>query len=366
MKKWYVGTVLMLAAVVAVIWAVFVWFQPAVEDAGVAPPVKTAPAPMVRVMAVPVKNFAARLELTGSVEPVRIAQLASTAEGVTKRIVVREGGQVDAGTLLVTIVRQRGVEALINSLSRELTLEEDNLQRLIFLVEAGALPAEQLDQADIRREKIHVQLTNAREAARDYELRAPWSGVVGRIHVKEGELVIPRAPLVEMYDPASLIIQTAVPEHYALAISTDMAVDVKLDAYHGQVFSGQIVHVFPQLDARLRSRMIHISLDQPVVLLPGMFARLDIILESLVDVPGVPVAAVLSSPQGPVVFVVEDGKALRRKVETGIENDGFVQIKKGVDVGETLIIAGAEKLKDGAAVTVRTAGSGQSSAGGIK
>jgi len=356
----------MLAAVVAVIFAVFIWFQPAVEDAGVAPTAKAAPAPMVRVMAVPVRNFASKLELTGSVEPVRIAQLASTAEGVTKSIVVREGDQVDAGSLLAAIVSKSGVEALVHSLSRELAQEEDNLQRLTILVEAGALPAEQLDQADIRREKIRVQLINAREAARDYEVRAPWSGVVSRIHVEEGELVVPRAPVVEMYDPSSLIIKSAVPERYAVAIFTDMAVEVKLDAFPGQIFSGKIVHVFPQLDARLRSRTIQISLDQSVNLLPGMFARLDIILESLVNVPGVPVAAVLSSPQGPVVFVVEDDKAQRRNVVTGIENDGFIQIKKGVDVGETLIIAGAEKLKDGAVVTVRTAGSGQSSAGGGK
>jgi membrane fusion protein (multidrug efflux system) len=362
MKKWIFGTALVLAAAVAV----FVWYQTAVEDVDIAPAARTAPAPMVQVMPVPVKSFAAKLELTGSVEPLRIAQLASTAEGVAKKVLVREGDQVSTGVLLASIARKGGVDALIDSLSRELAQEEDNLLRLITLVDAGALPAEQLEQAGLAREKIHVQLINAREAARDYDLRAPWSGIVSRVQIKEGELVAPRTPLVEIYDPASLMIQTAVPERYAVAMSIGMAVEIKLDAYPGQVFGGQIVQVFPLLDARLRTRTIQIALDQRLSLLPGMFARLDIILESVADVPGVPTHAVLPSPQGPVVFVVEDDKAHRRKVETGIEDGGFIQIKQGVDVGETLIVAGAENLKDGASVTVRAAGSGQSSTKGAQ
>jgi len=362
MKKWLAGTALVLAGVITVV----VWYQPAAEESAVVPQARTAPAPMVQVQPVALKDFAAKLELTGSVEPVRSAQLASTAEGVVKKMLVREGDQVTAGTLLAAITRKGGVEALLDALSRELAQEEDNLQRLSTLVAVGALPAEQLEQAEITREKIRVQLINAREAARDFDLRAPWSGVVSRVLVKEGELVAPRTPLLEIYDPASLMIKAAVPERYAVAIAIGMAVVIKLDAYPGQVLAGTIAQVFPVLDARLRSRTIQIALDQPRVLLPGMFARLDIILESVVDVPGVPVQAVLTSPQGPVVFVVEDEKAQRRRVETGIEADGFIQIKNGIKVGETLIIAGAENLKDGAAVTVRTAGSGQAPAKGTQ
>jgi len=360
MKKWFAGTALVLAGVITFV----VWYQPAAEESAVVPQARTAPTPMVQVQPVALKDFAAKLELTGSVEPVRSAQLASPAEGVLKNMLVREGDQVTAGILLAAITRKGGVDALIDALSRELAREEDNLERLRTLVEVGALPAEQLEQAEITRGKIHVQLINAREAARDFDLRAPWSGVVSRVLVKEGELVAPRAPLLEIYDPASLVIQTAVPERYAVAMVTGMAVSVRLDAYPGQLFGGRIVQVFPQLDARMRSRTVQIALDQPLALLPAMFARLDIILATVQDVPGVPVQAVMTSPQGTVVFVVEDDKAQRRRVETGIESDGFIEIKKGVKVGETLIIAGAENLKDGAAVTVRTAGSGQAPAKG--
>lgn len=366
MKKWILGSGLVLGAVVTVILVVFLWFPPAAEEPVAAPQTKTAPAPMVRVMPVPLKDFAARLELTGGVEPVRIAQLAATAEGVVNRLFVREGDRVSANTLLVAIARKDGVAALIESLSRELAQEEDNLQRLEALVVAGALPAEQLDQAGIGREKINVQLINARAAARDFDLRAPWPGVVSRLYVKEGELVAPRSPLVEIYDPTSLIIKTAVPERHAVAMSIGMPVEVKLDAYPGQVFSGQIVQLFPLLDARLRSRTIQIALDQPVTLLPGMFARLNIILESVAAVPGVPAQAVMASAQGPVVYIVEEGKALRRNVETGIEDDGFIQIKKGVAVGEAIVVAGAENLKDGAAVTARPTGSAQPQTGGTQ
>ncbi|HDR14661.1 MAG TPA: efflux RND transporter periplasmic adaptor subunit [Desulfobacteraceae bacterium] len=319
------------------------------------------PVPRVEVITASKSKISKTLELTGSVEPYRVARLASPAEGPVVGIRVREGDLVKVGESVLSIGRKKGVDALIASLREELKKEEDNLIRTKRLVESEALPGEQLDQARAAYEKVRAQLAQAEERAQDYIITAPWTGVVSRVNVKEGEFVAPRAVLLEMYDPASLVVRAAVPENYAAAVSVGMHVDVRLDAYYDEVVQGRVERVYPYLDSRLRTRTVEIALIEGPRLLPGMFARLNVVLENLDDVVTVPTEALVTRPKGRMIFVVEDGKAVARTVETGVESGNRIQIVSGIQFGDKIIIAGNEKLKSGAEVH---AGEAQKSGGG--
>ncbi|RJQ65798.1 MAG: efflux RND transporter periplasmic adaptor subunit [Desulfobacteraceae bacterium] len=316
------------------------------------PPVNQKKPPGVRVASASKATVSRALELTGSVEPYRVAQLASPAEGPVLNIRVREGDRVKAGDALLSIGRKKGIDALIASLREDLKNEEDNLGRTRQLVASEALPGEQLDQARAAFEKVRAQLVKAEETALDYGVIAPWSGVVSRVLVKEGEFVAPRAALLEMYDPASLVIRAAVPEKHAAEIAAGMHVELRLDAFPDEIMQGRIERVYPYLDTRLRTRTIEIIPAKPVHLLPGMFARLKVLLKTMHEAVVVPSEALVSTPKGRVVFVMEDGKAFARHVETGIEEGNRIQIVSGVQPGDKVIVAGNEKLKDGAAVSL--------------
>jgi membrane fusion protein (multidrug efflux system) len=308
--------------------------------------------PRVRAIAATEAAISSGLELTGSVAPYRVARLASPAEGPVADIRVREADRVKAGDSLLFIGRKKGADALITSLREELKKEEDNLSRTRQLVESEALPGEQLDQARSAFEKVHAQLVRAEETARDYAIYAPWEGVVSRVNVKEGEFVAPRAVLLEIFDPASLVILAAVPEKHAAEVTAGMRVDVRLDAYPGDIMQGRIERVYPYLDSRLRTRTMEITLEKPIDLLPGMFARLNVLLKNIDDAVIVPLEALVTTPKGQVVFVVEDGKAVARAVKTGIEADNRIQLVSGVQPGDKVIIAGNEKLKSGMDVSL--------------
>ncbi|MGM0654989.1 MAG: efflux RND transporter periplasmic adaptor subunit [Thermodesulfobacteriota bacterium] len=211
--------------------------------------------PRVRAIAATKAAISSGLELTGSVEPYRVARLASPAEGPVADIRVREADRVKAGDSLLFIGRKKGADALITSLREELKKEEDNLRRTRQLVEGEALPGEQLDQAGSAFEKVHAQLVQAEETARDYAIYAPWEGVVSRVNVIDDAVIVP--------------------------------------------------------------------------------------LEALV-----------TTPKGQVVFVVEDGRAVARAVKTGIEADNRIQLVSGIQPGDKVIIAGNEKLKSGVDVSL--------------
>lgn len=313
--------------------------------------------PQVRVIPATRSSISKTLELTGSVDPYRVAQLASPAEGPVVDVRVREADRVTTGLSLLSIGRKKGVDALIVSLREELKKEEDNLSRTRQLVESQALPGEQLDQARAAYEKVRALLIKAEETALDYIIKAPWAGVVSQVKVKDGEFVSPRAVLLEIYDPASLVIRASIPEKHSAEVVAGMRVDVRLDAYFDDVFQGRVERIYPYLDSRLRTRTVEIALDKSVNLLPGMFARLTLSLTNAKEVVIVPLEALVSTPKGQVVFVFEDGKATARMVKTGIEAGNRIEIISGIQPGDKVIVAGNEKLKNGA--DVRLAGEGK-------
>jgi membrane fusion protein (multidrug efflux system) len=175
--------------------------------------------------------------------------------------------------------------------------------------------------------------------------------VVSKIRVHDGDFVAPRAQLAEIYDPGSLIVRVAVPEQEAAALALGMQVEVELDAYPGKRFAARITRLYPYLDLHTRTRVAEITLVGAPRLLPGMFARAHLVKETIADAITVPAYSLVPVPGGSfAAFVVKDGKTERRKVETGIEVAGRVRIVSGLKAGDKLIVAGQEKLKDGAAV----------------
>lgn len=297
------------------------------------------------------------IALTGSVEAGRIAQLASPAEGPVLSVRVREGDAVRRGQVLLTLGRTEGASALVSSLREDLKKEEDNLDRTRQLVKSGAIPGEQLDSAVANTSRMRAQLVKAQESTRDYVISAPWSGVVSKMKVRDGDFVGPRAPLAEIYQPGSLMIQLSLAEQDAAGIKRGMQAHVELDAYPDKRFSGQVTRLYPYLDPKTRTRLAEITLTDGPKLLPGMFARAFLVRETIADAITIPAHSLLANPGGGfAAFVIQDGKAVRRKLETGAEMDGRVRVLAGLNEGDKLIVGGQDKLKDGAAVKLPEAG----------
>jgi membrane fusion protein (multidrug efflux system) len=132
-----------------------------------------------------------------------------------------------------------------------------------------------------------------------------------------------------------------------------MPLEARLDAYPEKVFNGRVARVYPDIDRRIRTRTVEAKIAGIPEVMPGMFARLTLKLKQADDAVVVPLAALITTPEGgKVVFVVKDGKALRRKVKTGIEASDRIQLLEGVNPGDKVIISGHKDLKDGMDVRV--------------
>jgi len=184
-------------------------------------------------------------------------------------------------------------------------------------------------------------------------MTAPFDGVITAVHVRPGDLATPRSPLLEMYEPDSLVIRFSVPEAQASAVRPGFRLEVTLDALNGRAFDAEITRVYPQLDEAMRTRTVEAKLTEPAEIVPHMFARLKLELRRADDAVLVPAEAVLTAPTGErYVFVVNQGKAHRQIVELGIEQERTVQVLSGLEPGQHVVVAGQAALRDGQLVRV--------------
>lgn len=311
------------------------------------------PAMPVRVEPVVVRALTRQALYTGSVEPTRVARMASPAEGPVTACAVREGDHADQGSILVRVGRSGIVESNLAAANDELERQQSDFQRVERLVETGAFPAEQLELARSALRRAEAQVAAAVTSADDYDIHAPWSGVISDVHVAEGNYVAPRTPLVDMYDPASLRVRFSVPERDARWIQLGSVAPVTLDAFPGQVFDAHIERIYPRLDAKTRTLTVEADLATEEPLFSGMFARITAPLETVAGATVIPAGAMVALPDGQlVVYVVDDGIALRRFVRIGLETGGFMQVLEGIEPGENVVAQGQESLRDGAPVRI--------------
>ena len=332
--------------------------QTSSTEAGKAPQKPAQQAPAVTLETVAKGVFRQYVTLTGSVEPTTVAGLASPAEGPVLECSVREGDAVRAGQTVVRIGRQASAQALRASAAEELRRQNEEFKRVSVLVREKALSGDQLDLARASLERAKAALAQADQAAGDYVVTAPWDGIVSQVHVADGNFVAPRETLVDLYDPASLVLRFTVAEDQAFVLKPGSKVLAVFDGLGDKEFELEIVRAYPGLDRRLRTRAFEARLPEKVVFIPGMFGRLRAVLHEE-SVMTVPIDAVVVQGGKHIVFRVVDGKASRRQIETGFEQDGRVLVRSGLEPGDKIIVGGIERVKDGAGVRVPGDGGGR-------
>ncbi|MCA1788736.1 MAG: efflux RND transporter periplasmic adaptor subunit [Thioalkalivibrio sp.] len=311
------------------------------------------PAAPVQVERATVRDLTRSVVYTGSIEPVRVARMASPAEGPIVECVVREGDTVRVDQRLVVLGRSHMAESGLEAARAELVRQAEDLARVEQLVKSGSLPAEQLEIGRAAVKRAEAQVAAGETGAADYEIRAPWEGVVSRVWISEGNYVAPRAPLVEIYDPGSLRARFAVPEQEVRHLKVGTSVAIHLDAWPDARLTGAIERIYPQLEPTTRTVTVEAGLAADVPLLSGMFARVEVPVQTAPGAVVIPASALLSLPDGGlVVFLAKADKAVRLPVEIGLEAGGSVQILAGVAAGEDVIVRGQENLKDGAAIRI--------------
>jgi len=193
------------------------------------------------------------------------------------------------------------------------------------------------------------------------------SGTVLNAPYSIGDTLSTQSAVYVVGDLSGLRVETFVPERFVLAISQGLGAQVRLEAIPEEIFYAVIDEVSPVLDPASRTLRILLRFaDRPLGaaadvnfsqpgnrVKAGMFATITLVTQTRADVPVIPRVSVINTYGSWIVFVVDDdGIARRREVELGLENEEFIEVLGGVELGDRIVSAGQNFLTDGDPVRI--------------
>jgi RND family efflux transporter MFP subunit len=180
-------------------------------------------------------------------------------------------------------------------------------------------------------------------------------GTVLQTPVHGGDTVSTQTAIIVVGDLSTLMIETFVPERFSNAAQRGLAAQVSLEAMPGETFTAIVNEVSPVLDPASRTVRIRLRFSGAADprIRAGMFATVSLVTNTRRDVPIIPRVAPISTYGSWIVFTVDDRNiASRRPVILGIENELFVEVISGLDVGDRVVSAGQNFLTDGDLVRI--------------
>ena len=308
------------------------------------------PVELVVVKAVPLQDD---LQAVGSLRSNESVILRPEVAGRIATIGFKDGQVVRKGQLLV------GLDATLNEAEvaqyrAEYDLALSNLKRSEDLAQQKFISSSARETAASNAQVAEARLKLAQARLSKMRIVAPFDGVVGIRGVSLGDYVKDGSDLVNLEDVRNLKVDFRVPERMLSQVRPGQTVEVLADAYPSEKWQGQIEAINPRVDQNGRSLEIRGRLDNTSGRLrPGMFVRVRVIVGERSEALMVPEQAIVPAGDEFFVFLANDGKARRVQVKTGLRREGLVEIVRGLNAGDKVVVSGQQRLgRDGQAVSV--------------
>ena len=193
-------------------------------------------------------------------------------------------------------------------------------------------------EASLRLAQIHLKNTT---------IRAPISGIISKRFLDRGAFVSTTTPIVRIVAMDRVKVLVQVVENELAQVKVGAKAEIYVDAYRKQVFQGGVSRISPTVDPESRMADIEIQVDnRDHRLKPGMFARVNLVVQRRNGVLLLSKDSLIREHGHTRVFVHENGRALLREVVLGLEGEKYVEVVRGLQEGEEVIVAGQYELKD--------------------
>ena len=314
------------------------------------------PPAAVAVAEVQSESWRQSLFAVGSIAAEQGIDVTAPLPGTVVDITFESGEQVKHGDVLVKM------DVVVDMAQLDGLIAARKLRALQFERAKKLLDDRQISQSDYDAARAALDEADANMKAKKAliarkRVYAPFDGTLGIRMIDLGEYLEPGDPVVplQMLDP--IHVDYALPEHFLSRLSINQAIEIKVSAYPGELFQGQITAFDPGIDPNTRNVRIRATIANPDRRLrPGMFAEVWTIEPVHKEVLSLPETAVTYSPFGDTVYVVneKDGATVveRLQVHTGEVRDGRVEITSGLALGERVVSVGQNKLRNGMPVQV--------------
>ncbi|MEW6375875.1 MAG: efflux RND transporter periplasmic adaptor subunit [Thermodesulfobacteriota bacterium] len=322
----------------------------------------------VEVVEVVLRPISYTLSAVGSLKTPENVTISPKKAGIIQKILVREGDRVKKGQVLVQLdevdarLQVERAEARVQEAEASLETHRSTLARYRKLLESKVIPQQtyddislkvKLDEARLALAKTELNL--AKQNLIDHRIVSPIEGVVNLKIASLGEHVnvAPKDEIMMIVQMDPLELEFYIPENWAGKIRKGNRIQFTVKAFSEEKFSAIIQFISPTADPATRNVRMKALVQNPSYRLkPGFFTEVSIPTGGNPNALVIPESAIFSQEGKMFAFVVKEGVALRREVETGTRFDGKVEVTKGIQKGERVVTIGHEQLSEGMKVRI--------------
>ena len=309
------------------------------------------------------------LNAVGTLRAIHGADLAFEVSGVVTQIGAKPGSEVKQGQPLVAL--NDAVEAAqLRALQAAANLSKVNQARAKEQLDIHAISQGDFDAADADLKAKEAAVQQAAAVVAKKRLVAPFAGQVGLITTSPGAFVNSGVSVVTLQQMDPIYVDFYLPQRELAKLGNGQKVDLTLDAFGGEPFTGKVTAVNPKVDPSTRNVQVEATIPNPKRrLVPGMFAGVALEVGSKQKFLTLPQTAITYNPYGATVFVAKKGEVVGADgakkealvaqqvfVTTGPTRGDQVAILKGLDEGAVVVTSGGLKLKNGTPLAVNNQG----------
>ncbi len=344
-------------------------------------------------------TFTLTVEETGYVQAANDREVQATLAAQVRELLVETGDKVVPGQVLIKLfspelttetestrsqlVRTeselQAAELSVQSIRLELEQAENDLARKKTLLQSGALAQAEYEQAQLQVDKLKKSisqqevsvsglnkqvaslgavLNSLEEKAGELQVISPISGTILDLPVKVGQVVSPGTMLAQVGSDSQLEVKTELLSDGLRRVKTGQTTHITAPVLGEQALTGQVSKIYPRayektsaLGVIQRRVPVIIALNQSTNLQPGYEVRVAIETLRKEGVILLPRESVRLTEDGHYrVLLVNEGRITERLIEIGEKNQQWVEVIKGIKVGETVVRDGSLELKEGSRV----------------
>ena len=294
------------------------------------------------------------VEALGTTQANESVTVTAKVSDTVRRVNFEDGDYVEKGSVLIELTNQEE-EAALAEARANLDDAQNQLRRLEDLSKRGLSAVQQLDIAKSRADAMQAQMNRVVARLKDRIVLAPFGGLLGFRNVSPGTLVTPTTTITSIDDISPIKLDFTVPETVLASMNPGAKVVAKSVGFPGREFEGVVRTVGSRVDPVTRAVMIRAHVpNQDRALRPGMLLTVDIVTaqhEALV----IPEGAIFQVQNRAYVYRLDGLTARQQQIEIGGRRFGTVEVKSGVEEGDTIVIEGIVKLRDGIQVRLNEA-----------
>jgi membrane fusion protein (multidrug efflux system) len=293
-----------------------------------------------------------KLNLPAAVESFENLWVKSEASGQVTNILVKEGQMVQKGQVLVELDSRDYISRLerIEANYKLITIEYN---RISELYKRNIAAASEVDKLEAQLKDLEAQMKESKLALERTKIIAPISGRLNEIEAKIGDSMPFDKPVAQILQIGEVKVTVGIPESDVSAVMDLNEADITIEALDKLKVKGRKLFLSRQPGDLARLYNLELVVANPDGrILPGMFARVELVKKRFEDTLAVPLYAVISQDEENFVYLENNNRAEKRPVELGILEGWMIQVKSGLKAGDRVIIVGHRQVDEGQTVQV--------------